>query len=420
MKTNNISTQKELSKKSGVEEEKLSRILSSKYNPVKRTVIRIAETIGISVIDIISEGDIKKEEEPNYNKDKSDIKVLELFAGAGGLSLGLEQAGLDTVGFVEVDDDCCKTLKNNRPGWNVIHKDIRKVDFTKFSSNQIDVVTGGFPCQAFSDAGKKLGFEDTRGTLFFEFARAVKEIKPKVFVAENVPGITRHDGGKTLETILNVLSDFGYDVKYKKLNAVNYFVPQKRKRVFIVGTLPEVSFEFPEPFNTVVTIREALKNCPESDGVEYSNNREQVYRQVPPGGYWRDLPEEVQKEFMGKSYYSGGGRTGIARRMSWDEPALTLMASPAQKRTERIHPEETRPFTVREYARLQTFPDEWDFEGSTRSKYKQIGNAVPVKLAYFIGNSIRNALGRKGNQFRDSIKSSNINESNDCLKSEIV
>jgi DNA (cytosine-5)-methyltransferase 1 len=392
MSRKNINTWSDLADLIDISKKKLLFLLSDEFIPVKKVVIRIAAILEVSVFDIIKNGKVKKEREPNYNRDKSNINVLELFAGAGGLALGISKAGLNTVGLIEVDNDCCKTLKNNRPNWNVINKDIKEVDFNKFDSDNIDVVSGGFPCQSFSDAGKKLGFEDTRGTLFFEFARAVKKIKPKVFVAENVPGIVRHDNGKTLETILKVMSDLGYNVKYKKLNSANYFVPQKRKRVFIVGTLPGITFEFPEPFDTVVTIREALRNCPDSEGVEYSKKRKKVYEQVPSGGYWRDLPEKIQKEFMGKSYNSGGGRTGIARRMSWDQPCLTLMTTPAQKRTERIHPKETRPFKVREYARLQTFPDEWEFNGSTRSKYKQIGNAVPVKLGYFIGDSIRESF----------------------------
>lgn len=304
----------------------------------------------------------------------------------------MEKAGLNTKALVEIDEDCCKTLKKNRPEWNVINKDIREVDFGNFKELDIDVITGGFPCQAFSYAGKKLGFEDTRGTLFFEFARAVKIIQPKLFVAENVRGILNHDQGRTLETILEVLSGFGYEVKCKLLNSVNYFVPQKRERVFIVGTKPGYHFNYPESFDKTMTIRDALKDCPPSIGAQYSKKREKVYAQVPPGGYWRDLPEEVAKEFMGKSYYSGGGRTGMARRMSWGESCLTIMTSPSQKQTERIHPEETRPFTVRESARIQTFPDDWEFVGSMYSQYKQIGNAVPVKLAYFISRSIKESI----------------------------
>lgn len=115
---------------------------------------------------------------------------------------------------------------------------------------------------------------------------------------------------------------------------------------------------------------------------------------VPPGGCWIDLPDEVARDYMGKSYYSGGGKRGMARRISWDEPCLTLTCSPAQKQTERCHPDETRPFTTREYARIQSFPDEWEFTGSVSQVYKQIGNAVPVKLGKAIGLSIVDYLNK--------------------------
>ncbi len=324
MAKKNIPTQTELAKLMGITKGQLSLLLSNKFEPIKQTVVALANILDASPIDIILEDSHEPIEEPNYNDTKSDFNVLELFAGAGGLALGLENAGLNAITHIEIDKDCCKTLKKNRPNWNVIQEDIKNVDFKQFKNQKIDVVTGGFPCQAFSYAGKKLGFEDTRGTLFFDFARAVKEIRPKIFVAENVRGILTHEKGKTLNTILNVLTSLGYNVQYRLLNSVNYFVPQKRERVFIVGTLPELSFDFPKPFDKVVTIKEALNNCPSSVGANYAEKRKKVYELVPPGGYWRDLPIEIQKRIYGKSFYSGGGRTGMARRMSWNEPCLTI------------------------------------------------------------------------------------------------
>jgi DNA (cytosine-5)-methyltransferase 1 len=189
--------------------------------------------------------------------------VIELFAGAGGMALGLEKAGFETKLLVEYDKDCVATLRKNRPKWNVIHDDIQKVDFKGMKA---DVVTGGFPCQAFSHAGNKLGFEDTRGTLFYEFARAVKEIKPKIFLAENVEAILRNQNGKTIETIMNVLSSFGYDVRYEILNALNYGVAQKRKRVIFIGTKKGIKFQYPKPSDRVVTLVEALENVPKYIG----------------------------------------------------------------------------------------------------------------------------------------------------------
>lgn len=315
--------------------------------------------------------------------------VIELFAGAGGLALGLEKAELRASSLIEIDKDAVATLRHNRPEWNVIHADVSSVSFADMSA---DVVTGGFPCQAFSYAGKGLGLEDTRGTLFHEFARCVKEVQPKLFLAENVRGLISHQKGKTLKTVLSVLESLGYNVQYRLLNAVNYDVPQKRERVIIIGTLPGIHFQYPAPSPKTLTLRDALKDVPPSKGMKYSPKRAKVMELVPPGGCWRDLPEDIQKSYMMKSYYLTGGRTGMARRISWDEPSLTLTTSPSQKQTERCHPEETRPFTVREYARIQTFPDEWEFIGGIGSKYKQIGNAVPVNFAYHLGRAIVNAL----------------------------
>lgn len=327
----------------------------------------------------------------SHNHILKNPTAVELFAGAGGMALGLEKAHFDTKMLVEYDKDCVLTLKRNRPKWNVVHEDISKV---KFKGIKADLVTGGFPCQSFSHAGKKLGFEDVRGTMFYEFARAVKEIKPKIFLAENVEAIIRNNDGKTLQTILNILESLGYSVDYAILNAVDYKVPQKRKRVIFVGTSKSIKFQFPKQSREIVTLRHALQDVPKSQGTQYSESRKKILDHVPAGGSWVDLPVKLQKEYLGKSYYSTGGRRGMARRISMDEPCLTLTCSPAQKMTDRIHPKETRPFTVREYARIQTFPDSWKFEGGMTSQYKQIGNAVPVRLATALGKSLYNSLRR--------------------------
>ena len=315
--------------------------------------------------------------------------VIELFAGAGGMALGLEKAGFETKMLVEYDKDCVATLRKNRPKWNVIHDDIQEVSFKGMKA---DVVTGGFPCQAFSHAGRKLGFEDTRGTLFYEFARAVKEIKPKIFLAENVEAILRNQDGKTIEVIMDVLGSFGYDVRYEILNAVDYDVAQKRKRVIFIGTKKGVRFQYPKPSKKKIMLSDALKGVPKSQGSTYSEEKIKLLKHVPAGGCWVNMPVEVQKKYMGKSFYSSGGRRGMGRRIAWDEPCLTLTCSPGQKMTERCHPEEVRPFTIREYARIQTFPDSWEFVGSISSQYKQIGNAVPVNLAKAVAKELVKSL----------------------------
>lgn len=323
--------------------------------------------------------------------------VLELFAGAGGLAIGLEQAGIKCVALNEIDKWACQTLRKNRPNWNVLEGDIKTFNFEKFK-NKVDIVTGGFPCQAFSYAGKKLGLEDARGTLFYEFARAVKEVNPLICIGENVKGLRSHEKGKTLEGMVSILDEIGYNVvPVKVLKAINYNVPQKRERLILVGVRKDIdiNYEYPKPNNTIYNLSDALKkgtlyssDVPKSEGSKYPSHKKEVLDLVPPKGYWRDLPIDIQKEYMGKSFYLGGGKTGMARRIGWDEPSLTLTCSPAQKQTERCHPDETRPFTVREYARIQTFPDEWEFMGSISQQYKQIGNAVPCNLGKEIGYSI--------------------------------
>jgi len=329
---------------------------------------------------------------------KRKFYTIELFAGAGGLASGLEAAGLQHILLNDFDKYCCASLRANRPEWNVIEGDVSQIDYQSLNK-EVDVLTGGFPCQAFSYAGKKLGFEDIRGTLFYEFARAVKETNPKICVAENVRGLLNHENGSTIQTMVQVLGQIGYNVLEPRiLKAINHRVPQKRERLFIVGIrkdLNQKNFTFPYPFHKTYTVRDALKkselfntDVPLSEGQSYPMRKKEILEMVPQGGYWRDLPIDIQKEYMKKSFYLGGGKTGMARRMSWDEPSLTLTCAPAQKQTERCHPEETRPFTVREYARIQTFPDDWVFHGSISQQYKQIGNAVPVNLATAMGREI--------------------------------
>lgn len=337
--------------------------------------------------------------------NNKSYKCIELFAGAGGLALGLEQAGFSEVALIEIDKTACDTLKTNRPNWNVINDDI--VEFSKrdllkefgLEVGELDLLSGGYPCQAFSYAGKKLGLNDVRGTMFYYYAEFIKQLKPKMFLAENVKGLTSHDGGRTLKTMIGVFEDLGYAVEWKVLNAWDYGVAEKRQRVVIVGIREDlsqkISFTYPEPCEYKPVLRDVLKNVPESVGAKYPESKKRVFDLVPPGGYWRDLPDDVAKEYMKSCYYMGGGRTGIARRLSWDEPCLTLTCSPMMKQTDRCHPDESRPFTTREYARIQSFPDDWGFAGSMNNIYKQIGNAVPVKLAKCIGEAISRALDKE-------------------------
>lgn len=341
--------------------------------------------------------DVVVDEVSNFVEPENEYSVLELFAGAGGLAIGLEKAGLKCVALNEIDKWACETLRNNRPNWNVLEGDIKNFDFTEYKG-KIDVVTGGFPCQAFSYAGKKLGLNDARGTLFYEFARVVQEVQPAICIGENVRGLLSHEKGKTLDGMISILDEIGYKVApVQVLKAINFRVPQKRERLILVGIRKDINlnFEYPKPHHKIYNLGDALKkgelydcNVPKSNGAKYPEYKKQILDMVPPKGYWRDLPVNIQKEYMGGSFYLGGGKTGMARRIGWDEPSLTLTCSPAQKQTERCHPDETRPFTVREYARIQTFPDKWKFAGSMAQQYKQIGNAVPVNLGQEVGFSV--------------------------------
>ncbi len=330
------------------------------------------------------------------------MKSIELFAGAGGLALGIEKAGFDTIGLIEFDSSASETLKYNRPNWNVIHDDIAnisKLDLEEYFSikkGELDLLSGGAPCQSFSYAGKRLGLEDTRGTLFYHYAIFLEKLQPKMFLFENVKGLTSHDKGKTYKTILNVFESEGYTVKSKVLNAWDFGVAQKRERMIMVGIRNDLvnrtSFDYPEPQAYKPVLRDILLDCPPSQGMQYSEQKKKLFELVPPGGYWRDIPEDIAKEYMKSTWNMGGGRTGILRRMSLDEPSLTVLTSPTQKQTERCHPLEARPFTIRENARIQSFPDSWEFQGSIGNQYKQVGNAVPVNLAYEIGLKIRESL----------------------------
>jgi DNA (cytosine-5-)-methyltransferase len=331
------------------------------------------------------------------------MKSIELFAGAGGMALGLEIAGFKTIGLVENNKFASQTLKKNKPNWNVINENIEKIselDLEKYfalKKGELDLLSGGAPCQSFSYAGKKLGLEDTRGTLFYHYARFLKKLQPKMFLFENVKGLLSHDKGKTYQIISEVFENEGYFIYKKILNANNFGVAQKRERLFIVGIRKDLfkkgyKFNFPKKHKYKPVLKDILLNCPLSQGASYSEKKKKIFELVPPGGNWKNIPVSIAKEYMKGTWDSKGGHTTTLRRMSFDEPMFTVMTSPSQKLTERCHPVETRPFTIRENARCQSFPDEWLFIGSIAEQYKQIGNAVPVLLAYEIGKEIKKTL----------------------------
>ena len=332
-------------------------------------------------------GDVMEFTEDAPSVEEKKFSTIELF---------------QTLGLVEFDKDAADTLKCNRPNWRVICDDIANIsclDLQKYfdlERGELDLLSGGAPCQSFSYAGKRLGLEDARGTLFYHYAKFLEQLQPKMFLFENVRGLLTHDRGRTYKTITDIFESTGYTIQKKVLNAWDYGVAQKRERLITIGIRNDltdhISFDFPAPHKYKPVLRDILLDCPKSEGTPYSDYKKKIFELVPPGGYWRDIPEDIAKEYMKSCWYMEGGRTGILRRLSLDEPSLTVLTSPSQKQTDRCHPLEARPFTIRENARCQSFPDDWQFCGSVGSQYKQVGNAVPVNLAFDIGKKIREAL----------------------------
>ena len=285
----------------------------SNYRVYKREQV---ETLFADFVNHDAEDDVT-----NYVEPHNEYTVLELFAGAGGLAVGMEKAGLKCVALNEIDKWACQTLRKNRPNWKVLESDIKAFNFTEYH-NKVEVVTGGLPCQTYSYAGKKLGLADARGTLFYEFARVVKEVNPPICIGENVLGLLSHENGKTLQGMISILDEIGYNVvPVQVLKAINYRVPQKRERLILVGIRKDIDlqYEYPRPHKKIYNLKDALKkgelfntNVPKSTGAKYPQSKKAVLDLVPQKGYWRDLPLKIQKEFMGGSFHLGGGKTGTA------------------------------------------------------------------------------------------------------------
>ncbi|MCC3404633.1 MAG: DNA cytosine methyltransferase [Microcoleus sp. PH2017_10_PVI_O_A] len=378
--------------------------------------------------------------------------TISLFAGAYGLDLGLEKAGFQTVSLVEIEPDATKTISLNRPHLSpcAVPRDIGQVNAETLlqeagkilgldrplRSNEVDLVTGGPPCQPFSTAGKRGSVGDPRGSLFMDFIRIVDEIKPRFFIMENVKGLLSapirhrpHDrrglgcpqlepdemSGAALQVILAEMKRIGYEVVYDLLNTADYGVPQCRERVIFIGYKSNDPVTLPLPTHSQkgtgkkpkwLTLREGLKDLVDSppEFVPYSENRLKYLRLLTAGQNWKDLPSELKAAAMGGAYKSEGGKVGFYRRLAWEKPSPTVTTSPHQKATDMCHPDELRPLSVRECARIQTFPDDWVFHGSTTSKYRQIGNAVPVLLGKAIGEYLYQIVKGDRVQGREIIK----------------
>ena len=355
-----------------------------------------------------------------YEKYKNNRDVISLFSGAMGLDIGLGKAGLNVAIGQDLDPSCVETMRAN--GHNVLGGDIRDVkpetllEMTGLNVGEPFMVCGGPPCQPFSTAGKRLGINDPRGSLFMDFIRIIDYIRPRFFVMENVKGIissplkhapekerVKDDPEQKLGTVLDViLSEFnklGYKTVYGVLDAVNYGVPQFRERFVLIGSRDSEDIFLPLPTHFQMhqnpdyrwkTVGEVIKDL-ESQPGEYtplSGDRKKYIHMIPEGGNWRDLPPEIIPIAMGGAYESGGGKVGFYRRLSYMQPSPTITTSPAQKATMLCHPRQDRPLSIKEYARIQQFPDDWIFTGTISAKYRQIGNAVPVGLAEAIGRAI--------------------------------
>jgi DNA (cytosine-5)-methyltransferase 1 len=330
------------------------------------------------------------------NTMNSSPTFIEVCAGCGGLSSGFIQAGFKPLLINEIQKTFCETLRKNHTGVNIQDGSMLNLDLKSFKG-KVDILQGGVPCQAFSHAGERKGLEDPRGKLIVEFNRLINECEPKMFLVENVKGLTTHEKGETLKNIIKLFENNGaYKLYHKILNSKDYDVPQKRERVIIIGVRSSIDkvFTYPEKSKKIVLLKDVLTDVPASIGAAYPEHKAKVMKLVPPGGCWVDLPEDIQKVYMGeKGMAAGGGKRGMARRLSMNEQCLTLTTSPCQKQTERCHPIETRPLNVREYARIQTFPDSYVFAGGMGNQYKQIGNAVPVNMAFAIAKQIKQFLG---------------------------
>ena len=380
-------------------------ILAHPYKQNVGSTKNFEETIQMDFLNCLVEREQKnKSSSSRISSSLNKFKSIELFAGAGGLALGLENAGFEHIGLVEFNRAAADTLIFNRPNWRVLCEDVEQVAQRDLELEfgikkyELSLLSGGAPCQSFSYAGKRLGLEDVRGTMFYHYATFLHKLQPKMFLFENVRGLLSHDSGKTYRTILDIFKDEGYRVVHQVLNAWDYGCPQKRERLITIGIRNDLfnkcQFVFPKKQNYKPTLKDVKldKNPDKTECARYSEYKTKVFSLVPAGGYWRDIDPVIAKEYMKTCWDMEGGRTGILRRIGLNEPSLTVLTNPGMKQTDRCHPLEVRPFSYRENARIQTFPDEWIFKGTLSEKYKQVGNAVPVNLAKEIGLEILKTL----------------------------
>lgn len=345
----------------------------------------------------------------------SEIVAFSFFSGALGLDLGMERAGICPVLLCENDRKCRMTIQAERPEAALIG-DINNYSAESVMNaaglklgDRVDVIFGGPPCQAFSTAGARRAFDDARGNVFLKYIEIVSQIKPSYVVIENVRGLLSapfplEKGGSpqkggAMKIVLNKLADAGYAVSFNLYNAANFGAPQIRERVVLIGKLGKQKVDYLMPTNDKEgryglprwkTFGEAVEGLSEENmhSACFPQKRLKYFKLLSEGQCWRNLPEGMQKEAMGKAYELTGGKTGFYRRISFSKPCPTLVTSPIMPATDLCHPVMDRPLSVEEYKRVQGFPDDWRICGDMSDMYRQIGNAVPVNLGMAIGRAI--------------------------------
>ena len=352
--------------------------------------------------------------------------VIDLFAGVGGLSLGFEMEGFDILLANEFDQSIATAYKENHKSTNVVVGDITSLDLSKVFGeyvNRIDVVIGGPPCQGFSQKGKRKTINDERNFLFKHYVEVVKFVKPKYFVMENVPNLLTAEKGFFLNEIKGLFKGYGYSIRYGVLNAADYGVPQNRRRAIIIGKYLATPPELPLPCKQKVTIWDAISDLAYLESGE--GEFEQEYRNSPKSDYEKKMrkgskilynhmatkhsalalerlsliPPNAGKEVLPKEHITKSVYSGTWSRMKQNDVAVTITTrfdTPSSGKF--THPFLNRAITVREAARLQSFPDTFKFIGSKMSQMKQVGNAVPPLLARKIARVIMNDIKRDNNE----------------------
>lgn len=357
---------------------------------------------------------IEPDDHERLTDDLPDIVALSFFSGAMGLDIGMSQGGIRALLACEFNKYCRMTIAQNEPEMALIG-DINQYEPAEIlrmakipKGRKVDVIFGGPPCQAFSTAGARRALDDERGNVFLRYIDIVKQIRPTYVVIENVRGLLSAPfpykdvkepiKGGALRVILDRLQEAGYTFSFELYNAANFGAPQIRERVVIIGKLGKEKVPYLSPthdehgeYGLPVwrTLRDALAgNIEEQHYIEFPEKRLRFYRMLKEGQYWKDLPPDAQKEAMGAKLELGGGKTGFYRRLNYDKPSPTLVTNPTMPATDLCHPTENRPLSVEEYGRIQEFPDNWVICGPILEQYRQIGNAVPVKLGEAIARTI--------------------------------